>query len=85
MYGFATFESKELMPLPIVLARKLAIKMDELTSKIPELFDSDGKCQVSIAYDENDNPVKVILLLSLKTIICMMDVFALTSQLLIVK
>lgn len=59
MYGFATFESKELMPLPIVLVGKIAIKMDELTGKIPELFDSDGKCQVSIAYDENDNPVKV--------------------------
>lgn len=59
MYDFATFESKELMPLPIVLARKIAIKMDELTSKIPELFGSDGKWQVSIAYDENDNPVKV--------------------------
>lgn len=59
MYGFATFESKELMPLPIVLARKIAIKMDESTSKIPELFGSDGKCQVSIAYDENDNPTKV--------------------------
>lgn len=59
MYGFATSESKELMPLPIVLARKIAIKMDELTNKIPELFGSDGKCQVSIAYDENDNPVKV--------------------------
>ena len=59
MYGFATSESKELMPLPIVLARKIGIKMDELTSKIPELFGLDGKCQVSIAYDENDNPVKV--------------------------
>ena len=59
MYGFATSESKELMPLPIVLARKIAIKMDELTSEIPKLFGSDGKCQVSIAYDENDNPVKV--------------------------
>ena len=59
MYGFATSESKELMPLPIVLARKIAIKMDELTKEIPELFGSDGKCQVSIAYDENDNPVKV--------------------------
>ena len=59
MYGFATSESKELMPLPIVLARKIAIKMDELTSEIPELFGSDGKCQVSIAYDEFDNPVKV--------------------------
>lgn len=59
MYGFATSESKELMPLPIVLARKIAIKMDELTKQIPELFGSDGKCQVSIAYDDNDNPVKV--------------------------
>lgn len=59
MYGFATSESKELMPLPIVLARKIAIKMDELTKQIPELFGSDGKCQVSIVYDEFDNPVKV--------------------------
>lgn len=59
MYGFATSESKELMPLPIVLARKIAIKMDELTKEIPELFGSDGKCQASIAYDEFDNPVKV--------------------------
>lgn len=59
MYGFATSESKEFMPLPIVLARKIAIKMDELTKQIPELFGSDGKCQVSIAYDEFDNPVKV--------------------------
>lgn len=59
MYGFATSESKELMPLPIVIARKIAIKMDELTKEIPELFGKDGKCQVSIAYDENDNPVKV--------------------------
>lgn len=59
MYGFATSESKELMPLPIVLARKIAIKMDKLTNQIHELFGSDGKCQVSIAYDGFDNPVKV--------------------------
>lgn len=63
MYGFATSESKELMPLPIVIARKIAIKIDELTKEIPELFGSDGKCQVSIAYDEDDNPVKVITII----------------------
>lgn len=63
MYGFATSESKELMPLPIVLTRKIAIKMDELTKEIPELFGKDGKCQVSIAYDEDDNPVKVITII----------------------
>lgn len=63
MYGFATSESKELMPLPIVIARKIAIKIDELTKEIPELFGKDGKCQVSIAYDEDDNPVKVITII----------------------
>lgn len=59
MYGYACDETKELMPLPIVLARKIAIKMDELTSPIREVFGADGKCQVSVAYDENDNPLYV--------------------------
>jgi len=59
MYGYATNETKELMPLSIVLARKIAIKMDELTSQIRELFGADGKCQVSVAYDDFGNPLKV--------------------------
>ena len=59
MYGFATNETKELMPLPIVLARRIAIKMDQLTSPIRELFGADGKCQVSVAYDDFGNPLKV--------------------------
>lgn len=59
MYGYATNETKELMPLPIVLARKIAIKMDELTSPIREMFGADGKCQVSVAYDNYGNPLKV--------------------------
>ena len=59
MYGYASAESKELMPLPIVLARRIAIRMDELTRNLRELFGADGKCQVSVQYDENDNPVKV--------------------------
>ena len=53
MYGYATNETKELMPLPIVLARKIAIKMDELTRPIRELFGADGKCQVSVKYDSS--------------------------------
>ena len=59
MYGYACNESEELMPLPIVLARKIAIKMDELTRPLRDLFSADGKCQVSVAYDEEDKPVKV--------------------------
>lgn len=59
MYGYACDETKELMPLPIVLARKIAIKMDELTSPIRDIFGADGKCQVSVAYDELDRPLYV--------------------------
>ena len=53
MYGYASDECAELMPLPIVLARRIAIKMDQLTRPIHELFGADGKCQVSVAYEDN--------------------------------
>ena len=59
MYGYATNETKELMPLPIVLARRIAIRMDNLTRPIRELFGADGKCQVSVKYDDNDKPIAV--------------------------
>jgi S-adenosylmethionine synthetase len=59
MYGYATDESFELMPLPIILARRIAIKMDELTKHIPQFFGSDGKCQVSVEYNEKDEPARV--------------------------
>lgn len=48
MYGYASNETQELMPLPIVLARRIAIKMDELTRPIRDIFGADGKCQVSV-------------------------------------
>jgi S-adenosylmethionine synthetase len=59
MYGYATDETAELMPLPIVLARRIAIKMDELTKHIPQFFGSDGKCQVSVEYGDDDKPSRV--------------------------
>lgn len=59
MYGYATDECKELMPLPIVFARRIAIRMDELTSNLRDLFGADGKCQVSIEYDDNDKPRRI--------------------------
>lgn len=59
MYGYAVNECKELMPLPIVLARKIAICMDSMTKQIREVFGADGKCQVSVEYDENDKPKRI--------------------------
>lgn len=59
MYGYAVNECKELMPLPIVLARKIAICMDSITKQIREVFGADGKCQVSLEYDENDKPKRI--------------------------
>lgn len=59
MYGYACSDCKELMPLPIVFARRIAIKMDELTSELGDLFGSDGKCQVSVEYDDNDRPRRI--------------------------
>ncbi|WP_264229568.1 methionine adenosyltransferase [Acholeplasma laidlawii] len=58
MYGYAETGTEELMPLPIVLSRKLAIKLDELNSLEPLIFGKDGKCQVSLRY-ENDKPVEI--------------------------
>jgi S-adenosylmethionine synthetase len=67
MYGYAEIGTDELMPLPIVLSRRLAIKLDELNTKETTLFGKDGKCQVSIKYD-NDKPISVTaVVVSLQT------------------
>ena len=62
MYGYAEKGTEELMPLPIVLSRKLARKLDELTKEfstiLSTIFGIDGKCQVSIEYDK-EVPKKV--------------------------
>lgn len=51
MYGYATNETKECLPLPYVLSRNIAIRMDEINRHYPSIFGLDGKCQVSIVYD----------------------------------
>jgi len=59
MFGYATDETPELMPLPIFLAHRLArILADHRKKGTVSWLRPDAKTQVSVVY-ENDRPVKV--------------------------
>ena len=56
MYGYATDETKERIPLPLAAAHAISKKFKEIrNNKYFYLFGPDGKCQVTCSY-ENDNP-----------------------------
>jgi S-adenosylmethionine synthetase len=59
MYGYATVETEELMPLPIVLAHRLTKRLATVRKDgTLSYLRPDGKSQVTVLYEE-DRPVKV--------------------------
>ena len=61
MFGYATSETDNYMPLPLDLSHKLLIEMAAIRreEKVMTYLRPDSKSQVTIEYDDNDKPIRV--------------------------
>ena len=54
VFGYACDETKEFMPLSILLAHKIMMEYESFRRKNGGLFFADAKCQISVEYEENE-------------------------------
>lgn len=60
MFGYATNETPEYMPLPIVLAHKLTYQITQVRKNgVLNYLRPDSKAQVTVEYDDNGRPLRV--------------------------